>query len=382
MTRMRKEEFERELCGNILPYWMKHAIDREGGGLYGEIDSRNVVRRDAPKSAVLCARVLWVFSRAYSVFGDRAYWRTARHAYRHLTGAFWDAQYGGVYTSLNREGAAVSQDKELFSQAFALYAISEFSRATGSAEARELALSLFAQIEQKTADQAYGGYFETMQRDWTPIAQAKTANAHMHLLEAYTNLLTVWTDDRVRKQLHALTCLMVERAIRGDGHMTLRFDRTWVSTSEEIQFGQDIENGWLMYAGAKAAGDDALVRKTHNAMLALATAIYGLDEGTGIPYGCSPGEPADKDRCWWVQAEAVVGYFTAWRISGDERFYAAADRVWAYIQAYIVDRKYGEWHCRVSEDGIPRTDRPKVSAWKCPYHNARMCFVMMEALAI
>jgi len=29
---------ERELTANILPFWMRHSVDREDGGFYGPID--------------------------------------------------------------------------------------------------------------------------------------------------------------------------------------------------------------------------------------------------------------------------------------------------------------------------------------------------------
>jgi hypothetical protein len=59
----------------------------------------------------------------------------------------------------------------------------------------------------------------------------------------------------------------------------------------------------------------------------------------------------------------------------------AAERSWAFIEKYIVDHEHGEWFWRVSKSGVPSTEQYKVDPWKCPYHNSRVCFEVMERLA-
>jgi mannobiose 2-epimerase len=76
----------------------------------------------------------------------------------------------------------------------------------------------------------------------------------------------------------------------------------------------------------------------------------------------------------------VVGFLNAWELSGDRRFFDAAAASWAFIDRRIVDRERGEWYWKVSRDGVPDRTRPKVSLWKCPYHNGRMCFEALRRL--
>ena len=40
----------------------------------------------------------------------------------------------------------------------------------------------------------------------------------------------------------------------------------------------------------------------------------------------------------------------------------------------------GEWFWLVSKDGVPGNEKEKVGPWKCPYHNSRTCFEVMERL--
>ena len=84
---------------------------------------------------------------------------------------------------------------------------------------------------------------------------------------------------------------------------------------------------------------------------------------------------------WWVQAEAVVGFLNGYKRHANERKYleAAAD-IWKYIKEYVIDKRQGsEWYFEVDENGEP-IEKPIVEAWKCPYHNGRMCLEVMRRL--
>jgi mannobiose 2-epimerase len=90
--------------------------------------------------------------------------------------------------------------------------------------------------------------------------------------------------------------------------------------------------------------------------------------------------PADADRHWWVQAEAVVGYFNLWDHFGAQEGLENALVCWEFIKNNIIDRENGEWFWSLREDGsINRVD-DKAGFWKCPYHNGRMCMEIVERL--
>ncbi len=65
-----KQEFENELVGNILPFWIKFTPDEAHGGFYGAISNDLVIHNQVPRSAILCARILWTYSAAYRLFRE------------------------------------------------------------------------------------------------------------------------------------------------------------------------------------------------------------------------------------------------------------------------------------------------------------------------
>ncbi|HTQ53438.1 MAG TPA: AGE family epimerase/isomerase [Bryobacteraceae bacterium] len=390
------ERFRRELTGNILPFWMRHTVDRENGGFYGEVDCDLRVNRQAPRAAVINARILWTFSAAARVLGDGKYREIADWAYEYLADKFRDQGCGGVYWMLDYLGHPISDRKQIYAQAFAIYGLAEYFRAAASAEALDWARRIYGLIEEKSRDPEHGGYVEARARDWGALEDLrlsekdlncpKSMNTHLHILEAYTNLLGVWDDPGLRASLHGLLANTMDRIVAGS-HFQLFFDMRWNSLSDHVSFGHDIEGSWLIQEAAEALGDEALTGRARALAVRMARAAIdeGLDTDGSLFYEASHGRLVDPNKHWWAQAEAVVGFYNAWQVSGDESFRAAACRAWEYIENKVVDRRHGEWHAKLKPDGTPWTaaedaDACLAGAWKCPYHNARVCLEMMARL--
>ena len=111
--------------------------------------------------------------------------------------------------------------------------------------------------------------------------------------------------------------------------------------------------------------------------LARLTLAEGLDADGGL-FNEREGDHLDTDKHWWPQAEAVVGFLNAFGHTDETAFVGAAQQTWAFIQSTIADRDKGEWFFRVRRDGTPYHEEDKVGLWKCPYHNARACFEILE----
>jgi mannobiose 2-epimerase len=393
-----RSTFERELKENILPFWIQYARDDDHGGIYGLVSNDCQVLKDAPKASVICSRVLWTYSTAYLVFKIDRYLDMAHHAYRFLLDKFWDKEFGGIYWLLDYRGVPISDRKQIYSQAFAIYALSEYYRASGESHALQVACELFENIEAHSYDPHHQGYLEALARDWRELADmrlsardlncAKSMNTHLHVMEAYTNLLRVWDDVGLRSKQEKLVRVTLNHIIDPvTSHFKLFFDSDWRSLSKLVSFGHDIEGSWLLVEAAQGLGVKPLIQLCQQVGLRMAAAVHeeGLDKAGGLFYESEGGRIVDSDKHWWVHAEAVVGFYNAYQMSGEERFLASSLRIWDFIETKFIDRKYGEWFGRLNRDGVPYTDgyekeQCKVGPWKCPYHNARTCFEMLERL--
>jgi mannobiose 2-epimerase len=376
-----------ELTGYILPFWITRMPDENMGGFYGRISGHGDVVSDAPRGAIMNARILWTFSAAYITFRDPVYLEMARRARDYIFRHFFDLRYGGTYWCLRSDGEPLDTKKQVYSIAFFIYALCQDHSATGDRESLDRAVSLYELIEKYSFDSRYNGYFEAFTREWGEIEdmrlsekdenEKKTMNTHLHILEAYTSLYRIWPDSGLRDKLRNMVQIFAEKIVdAATGHLRLFFDEEWNSRSTLVSYGHDIEASWLLYEAAAALGEKESIKGT---ALRIASAAHeGLADDGSLFYERDDAKGHfDRDRHWWVQAEAVVGFINAWEMSGDSSWLELASAVYEYIMTRLADREGGEWYWSIRADGSVNLDDDKAGFWKCPYHNSRMCLEIM-----
>ena len=386
-----RNELEAELQDNILAYWIKYLPDRERGGFYGHVTHLNEVVAGAPRGAIQNARILWTFSAAFRHQPRKEYLEMALRAFDYILLHFLDREFGGVYWELEENGSIRNPRKQIYANAFVIYAMAEYHRAAGSAEALDTATMVFREVERHARDLRRNGYVEALGRRWEEIGdvrlsekddnERKTMNTHLHLLEAYTSLLRIWRDPELESALENLVGLFLDRFIdRDTKHLHLFFDDDWNLRSDLVSFGHDIECSWLLHEASGVLGNRALEKRTGELAAEMARAcLQGMDGDGGMFYEYFPAEKRfDTDKHWWPQAEAMVGYFNAWQCSGERQFLEQTLASWQFIREKLVDRVHGEWYWSVDRNGIPRRDKEKAGFWKCPYHNGRACLEIIE----
>lgn len=377
---------------NILEFWLTHTQDHEHGGFIGRMDSSMTISPQAPKGLVLHARILWTFARAYRHQPRPEYRMVADRALHYLETRFRDPIHAGFFWTVDHLGQPLDTKKQIYGQAFYLYGIAEYILATDRTELLDLAEELFGVIE-KSFDPAYGGYMDAFARDWSRDGTlrlgeqdrnaAKTMNTHLHILEAYTHYFRVCKSSRLESRLRQLLEDTLRHIVnRENGHFLLFFEEDWTSTSDIVSYGHDIEGSWLLMEAAEVLGDETLLARTREVALQMADAVLreGVDTDGGVMWEGDAAGVLDGDKHWWGQAEAVVGFVNAWQLTGDPRYWEAAADCWRFTQDHILDRVHGEWFWKTDRAGVPDPEPPKVSEWKCPYHNSRACFEVMTRL--
>jgi len=377
-----------ELLDDILPFWRRYAVDHEHGGFIAEMSNDLRVNPDAPKGLILNARILWTFSAAWRYTHNPEDRDLARRAFDYLLRHFLDREHGGFFWRLNPDGTVLDAKKKIYGQAFCVYALAEYHRSFADAEALNQAVTLFDFLEAHAHDARHGGYIETTLRDWKPcddlrlsdkdMNAPKSMNNHLHVLEAYTNLYRIRPDSAVANRLYELINVFESQILNAEKtHLNHFFDDDWTPQSSSYTFGHDIEAGWLLMEAAETACVAHRIRETA-VRLARAVLSEALDADGGLAYEGRDGRIINDNREWWPQAEAVVGFYNAFQLTGEPDFRDAAIRSWRYIRAHFVDRQYGEWFWRIRRDGRPDDAEPKVSEWKCPYHNTRCCLEILN----
>lgn len=376
---------EADLRGNILPFWSEHVVNPAAASFHGGLSNDLVVDPEAERGALLTSRILWTYSAALLEHDDPSYRSMADFAYTDLMEHFADAKHGGFFWSIDAQGAPAQTRKQVYGQAFAIYALAAYHRATGHAGALQTAIETFHLLEKNSRDREHGGYFEAFAQDWSPIDDVrlspvdlnapKSQNTHLHIMEAYSTLMRVWATEEVKNAQRELLGVMLDHILDDSGrHLGLFFTADWESFNDTISYGHDIEAAWLLTEAAEVLGDEALLERIRATAVDIAdeTLRLAIDTDGALPYEGNPRDGVvNPNKEWWPQAEAMLGFLNAYQISGEERFLETALRLWDFIESHLVDREHGEWFRATDRAGKVIASEAKVSFWKCPYHNGR-----------
>lgn len=386
-----KKEFWEEL-NDILSYWMNYAIDDEMGGFYGSINNKNTPDKNAPKGVVLCSRILWTFSSAFQITKKLEHYQIAKRAYDYILNHFLDKEFGGVYWSVDATGKIQDGKKQIYGLAFCIYGLSEYFRISKEKNALDRAIDLYAHIEFSSFDKEKNGYLEAFSREWEEIEdlrlsekdsnERKTMNTHLHIIEAYANLYSVWSDAGLRIQIINLLWLFEHYFFNKQiNHYNLFFDEDWNKKSNLQSYGHDIEAAWLLQQCAEIINCKEYIEVFKKLAIPVTDKMEeGLDVDGGLWYEFEKeGNHLIYEKHSWPQAEAIIGFYNAYQLTGNEKYLKQSLHSWEFVKKYIKDKEKGEWFWGVYKD-YPLMQKDKAGFWKCPYHNGRACMELLKRI--
>lgn len=388
-----KQELTEELTNNILYFWETKMKDDTRGGFYGQMMGNNQLVPEAGRGGILNARILWSFSSAARILKSARYLSVAQHAKEYIFKHFFDTENGGTYWMLKADGTPADTKKQIYSQAFFIYALVEYYRVSGDQTSLNKAKELFLLIEKYSFDKEMNGYFEAYSKDWVLLEdlrlsekdanEKKTMNTHLHVLEAYTNLYRVWKDPLLAQQLQNLIDIFLEKIVNKDTwHLDLFFDEQWTCKSAIYSYGHDIEASWLLDEAAVVLGNATTLRTVREVAIKIAVAATeGLLPNGAImnEKNCETGH-VDTNSDWWPQAEAIVGFYNAYQLTNNDFYLEYVLKNWDFVRNFIIDSDNGEWFWSVDANGKRNYSDDKAGFWKCPYHNSRMCLELIERI--
>jgi cellobiose epimerase len=414
----------RMLADDLLKNWYPRVIDTRCGGYYTNLAHDWQLLPSQDKMIVSQARHIWTTSEAAAFYPTKdAFPDYAMHGVKFLQRYMWDHEHGGFYQIRNREGGFTENrgwcnEKRTYGNAFAILALARYYRLTRDSSALDLAKEAFTWLEEHAFDQVHGGYFQFLTREGNIIGNNgahateaddkhecgyKDLNSSIHLLEAYTELYRVWRDRKLRSQLIALLQLIRDTMAAEQGYLRLFFEPDWTPLSfreaspkvrmlnyelDHISFGHDFQTAVFLLDASHVAGleNDSRTLLTSQRLIEHAIANgwdqdnFGFFDGGYYEHGSSQCAVIRPTKAGWAQADALNALLLFSHIFPTDRCYLDLfEKQWEYIDAFIVDHRYGDWF----EGGLDREPENmtalKGHMWKCTYHTSR---VLMNSIAL
>jgi mannobiose 2-epimerase len=392
------ERFREQLVERILPYWYDTAQDRERGGylLADDLQGRGEARE---KQLVTQSRMVWGFAHAHLHGfrdGRRDYLGAAEQGYHFLLDHFRDRQNGGYYWKTDLAGRLLNDCKFLYGEAFVVYALVEYYRASGDGQALQHALELYEAVERFLHDREHGGWMEHADHDWRWLAPGdrrnevevvgyKSANAHLHWMEALAELYEASRDPAVRRSLEEAVRLNRRYFYpRAPGRSSFHRQPDWKPVTDPqsagLSYGHNVEFAWLMVRAQQVLGRRPAWR--HFRAHVDHALRYGYDHARGgLFYRGADDQPAsDTDKVWWAEAELLAALTDALRHRPDPAYERALIQQIAFLGQYQTDPRDGVWLDTVAADGRPKRSA-KAHNWKANYHDVRAMVKFIEAFA-
>lgn len=365
MTTVLREQSRRlvdQLRSSALPWWAETLDERYGGYLL------------APEEKQLAtqSRMVWAFAHAHrSRLGD--YLGIAEQGLAFLLERFRDPRHGGFFWKTDRAGRVRNDRKILYGQLFVVHALVEYTRAAGDRGALAEAQALFDLIVERAHDDAYGGWLEHFGRSWRParwakrgfeveIAGLKSANTHLHAIEALTELHAETGGAEVEAVLAETVDLSREHFFPDDPAASAQHRRRdWRPGGRAgVSHGHNIEFAWLLLGADRVLGREPSRSRFDASVSAMLAAE----------------RPA---RLWWEEAEllaALATGFAEWPDAGHE---AALEEHVGFVLDRVVDPEDGIWLHTVGADGAPLS-AVKRETWKDAYHEVRAITMLAETV--
>jgi mannobiose 2-epimerase len=393
----RAREFKVQLVEKILPYWYETAVDRQNGGYVLSDDAAKKAPPAAEKQLVTQSRMIWGFSHAHRKGlsrGDRNYLKAAEQGYRFLLNHFLDRQNGGYFWATDLTGKPQNQRKIVYGESFVIYGLVEYYRASGDKAALRQALELYHVLQRKAHDEKYGGWIEHFEVDWTPMLKPgpeaivevggmKSANTHLHLMEALTELYEATHDGDVRKSLEEsvhINATYFYPKVPGEScfHRHLDWKPTTEPSSAGLSYGHNVEFAWLLIRAQQVLGTK--VTWDHFDAHIQHALKYGYDHQRGGLYsrGMDDQPATDTDKIWWVQSEMMAALTDGLKHKANPAYAEALDQLVEFILKYQANPTDGIWLDTVAADGTPK-NTAKAHNWKANYHDVRAIVKYIEA---
>lgn len=338
------------LLADTLPVWLEKGYDRANRSFHERLNFDFSPVTEGGKRVLVQARQIYTYSSSASSIAGAL--DAAQSAFE-----FTEAKYrhpaGGWRHRVTHEGAPLDDSRDLYDQAFVVFACAVLYRATGREDVLAAALETLRYLEAERSHPA-GGFTEIVPGDGSAFEGPRRQNPHMHLFEAMLALHESTDDDshlEMATRLFELTRskFIVDNTLRE--YFTDALDPVQGEAGEIVEPGHHMEWVWLLHRYAVAADAPAAAALAGNLYEFSLTHGYDAVSGGLHDEVTACGDVYRDDRRLWPQTEALKAHVARLQDAGDD---AARNRLEGGIESlfrYHLIGPPGGWREHINSDG-------------------------------
>jgi N-acylglucosamine 2-epimerase len=366
------------LTEDVIPFWLRHGIDREHGGIFTVLD-RDGSLLDSDKSVWFQGRAAWMFATLFLTIERRAEWLDAAQSCIGFLRSHCFSPDGKMWFSVTRDGRPLRMRRYAFSESFASIAFAAFAKATGDPKAASEAAKTFATYLRYSFEPGAMSPKDEPTRPMKGLAARMIAIVTAQELRANLGDITVsgrscsaWTDaciaeierDFLKPEHEALM-----EVVAPDGAILDHCDGRLLNP------GHAIECAWFIMQEGRLRGDPRLVELGARILDWMWARGWDREHGGLLYFTDLRGLPVQEYwhdmKFWWPHCEAIIATLLAWKLTGEARFAEMHRLVHDWSFAHFPDREHGEWFGYLHRDGT-LSQRAKGNLFKGPFHLPRM----------
>lgn len=409
--------YRESLLRDVIPFWLRHGIDREQGGVLTCLD-RDGSLIDSDKSIWFQGRAAWMFATlAHSPpdrlagrddntvqdgreggnggtgepvardHSDRDQWLEAARSCIEFLRQHAVGPRGKMWFSVTRAGEPLRMRRYVYSESFAAIGNAAYAKASGDGRAAEDAVRHFATF----LDHSFTpGLMPSKWESTRPmkglgplfiaIATAQELRANLGEVSMLGATCTEWIDRclmEVERDFVKPEHAAVMECVAPDGSVLDHHE------GRTLNPGHALECAWFAIREGRLRGEPRWTELGVRMVDWMWERGWDSRHGGLLYFTDLLGKPVQEYwhdmKFWWPHCEAIVATLLAWQATGETRFALRHQAVHDWSFRHFADPEHGEWFGYLHRDGSV-SSQAKGTLWKGPFHLPRMLWYCHQQL--
>ncbi len=375
------------LLDDVIPFWLRHGMDREHGGIITSLDRDGTVT-DTDKSVWFQGRSAWMLATLCNTVEKRAGWLDAARSCIEFLRRHCHSPGGKMWFTVTREGRPLRMRRYVYSESFAAIGHAAYAKAAG---------------DSQSADEAARDWEAFLHHSFTAGAMPPKTEPGTRLMKGIgPRMIGIATAQELRENLGDITTMgrtctewIDEFISEIERHFFKPELRALMETTgpegevidhadgRTLNPGHAIECSWFIMHEGALRKDQRLIRLGIDILDCMWERGWDAEHGGLLYFTDLRGLPVQEYwhdmKFWWPHCEAIIATLLAWKLAGEARHQEMHRLVHEWSFRHFSDPEHGEWFGYLHRDGSI-SSRAKGSLFKGPFHLPRMLWLCWRLL--